>query len=102
LQYLICLEVIREYTDGQTEWWSHKLRFTLVLPFTVGGRPNDIYVQTKASGYLADEAAGPCVDRVIQHNSSPRLEKYTTVIVNTIYLFILSIYVQQNLKNDCK
>jgi hypothetical protein len=35
----------------------------------------NIYVQTKASGHLADEAAGSCVECVIQHNSSPWLGK---------------------------
>jgi hypothetical protein len=35
----------------------------------------NIYVQTKASGHLAVEAAGPCVERLIQHNSSPLLGK---------------------------
>jgi len=79
LQYLIGLEVIKGYTDGQTEWWYHKLRFSLLLLFTVGGRPNEwrwrIYVQTKASGQLADKVAGPCVECIIQHNSSPWLGK---------------------------
>jgi hypothetical protein len=62
----------------------------------------NIYVQTKASGYLADEAAGPCVSALFNITVHHGWEKYTTAIVNRIYLFILSIYVQQNLTNECK
>jgi hypothetical protein len=33
----------------------------------------EIFVPTKASGYLADVGAGPFVDCIIQRNNSPRL-----------------------------
>jgi hypothetical protein len=59
-------------------------------------------VQTKASGYLAYVAAGPCVGALFNITVHHSWEKYTTVIVNTIYSFILSIFVQQNLTDDCE